>query len=231
MRRTMPGLVLLALLAGSASPVAAQEMISARLCLEVEVPVGVTSVDADGATEMIRSGEMTITDTMPCDAEVPPPSRSPRTDSSDLDGAFIGAWFVTGILSGERGGTTAIAGMNATEGISSGGEPITLSVRCNDDIIDMLITWGDILEAEQPKVTLELGSGHTESFLMRRSVDHTATFYPQDLLEAFLESLSGEATLTASVDRTGADPLRAVFDVARAEEALTNVRAACAGAP
>ena len=227
MRQTMLGLALAVLLIGGAAPAAAQETASASLCLMVEVPAEVTSVDAQTATDMISSGQMRITDVVPCDGGISAPPRSPHTDSTEVEGDFIGTWFVSAMRSGETDGTTAIAGMNATEGVSSAGEPVTLAVRCHDGAIDMLVTWGDVLEDEEPNTVFEFDSGRTESHAMPRSTDHAATFFPEDLVETFLRSLGGESTLVASVDREGADPLQAVFDIRQTDEALMNVWAAC----
>jgi hypothetical protein len=204
-----------------ASPIAAQEP-APNLCLQVDTPAELDTVEAWQIPQLIASGEIAVLAVVDCE---------PLDEASSepaLTGDFFGVWWITDIVNGYSGTETiAMAATEAQTGTSQTGQPYNLVIRCSDGQVDLMVTWNDVIEAESPVVETMVGSMAAESQMWGRSVDGTSTFYPGEAVRPFLESLSGETSLVIRTTPDGSDPWVADFAIDDIENALVNVRTAC----
>jgi hypothetical protein len=203
-------------------PVVAQEP-APNLCLQVDAPAELDTVEAWQIPQLIASGEIAVLAVVSC---------GERADAEDqgeaMTGDFLGDWWVTDIIGASTdSGVLAMAATEAVTGTSRTGQPYTLVIRCSDGEIDMFVTWNEVIDAEQPLVQVAVGSGAAQGQTWNRSTDRLATFYPGEDLRSFIESLYGEGSLVISTTPVGSEPWVADFPIEDIESALINVRSAC----
>lgn len=219
--RQLSSLGLAAAMVIAATPVVAQEP-APNLCLQVDAPAELDTVEAWQVPQLIASGEIAVLAVVDCEARDDAPSEP------SLTGEFVGVWWITDIVHGVSGTETlAMAATEAQTGTSDTGQPYNLVIRCSDGEIDVIVTWNESIEAEFPVVETIVGSAAAESQPWGRSVDEDSTFYPGTSVRPFLESLAGETSLIVRTTPEGSEPWVADFAIDDIDNALANVRTAC----
>lgn len=218
----MASITVAALMALAASPAAAQGL-QPNLCLVVDATAEYDTVETWQIPQLIASGDIAILDVVPCEGGQPEAPAEPL-----LTGEFVGGWWVTDIVDdGSGAGVLAIAAAEAQTGAASNGQAYTMAIRCGDGEVDLIVTWNDVLESDQPTIETAVGSDAPESQPWNASTDQVSTFYPGESIRPFIESLYGETSLVFRTTPDGSEPWVADFPIAGIETALTNVREAC----
>lgn len=146
-----------------------------------------------------------------------------------------GGWVVSESVNPVDDTKTVLAVLVATEGRSKYGKPIELFVRCQSNLIEVFISWGQYLgddtshRARQKDVTMRVGD---EEAFQRRwgvSTDGTATFYPQAI--QLLKNSVAANKLVFRLLPYGSVPLTATFDTTGMAEALRPVMETCGYPP
>jgi type VI secretion system protein VasI len=216
--RWLTGLTLMGLLLVGALPASAQS--EADVCLHVQAAPEVDLTDAAGFVAGIVSGDVVVTEVLPCEAvDKPMASATPTSE------AGIGRWDVQPLeVDPMTDQPRAGVHLRAASGASRFGRPITLTIECTDEGTRLSVDWVDWLGPDELiDVETRIGDGPVTTDKWFNA--ETATVYGGSEV-TFIKSLFGERRLalgTTPVD----GPITATFDITGIENAVANVRAAC----
>lgn len=121
-----------------------------------------------------------------------------------------------------------LASLIADEGKGRYGDPIIMSVRCQDNTTEMYIGWGSYLGRDDISTTYRVGKKPAATSRWQLSTDSKAAFFPGTpipTLKQFIES--DEPSFVANVTPYNENPVTAIFDISGAEEALSDIRNGC----
>ena len=203
----------------AAAPAVSQT--DARLCLMVQASTDVNLTDASAVQEGIGTGDVLVTQVVPCDGgTTPSPSPTPVPD------AETGAWSVAPIevdlMTDDR---RALVSLAAGGGVTGSGQPITLTIACMDGSTELTAGWGWDLGSERLiDVEQRIGDGHVTT--ERWFIVGDGTAYG-GVDTSFIESLYGETRLVLRLMTNGYGQSTAVFDISGIENAVAGVREAC----
>jgi type VI secretion system protein VasI len=219
MRRSVQAVAIVVMLLAAAAPVVAQT--ETALCLRVQAATDVDLTDAQVVQQGIGTGEIVVTEVVPCEGETAPMAST--TPSSDTD---TGAWIVQPIeFDASTDDQRASVSLKAESGTTWYGAPVQLTIWCADGNTEYAVSWGwDLGRGHLIDVSTQIGDGAwtTEAWFN----DGSGTDYG-GADTTFIESLFGEARLAHQVQPWNADIVTAVFDLTGIENAVAGVREAC----
>ena len=105
-------------------------------------------------------------------------------------------------------------------------DPVSLTIRCRDGILDLYINWDDYL-GTSTFVEMRVGQGKAERTRWNMSNDDTASFYPASV-PFLLEKLVGEETLAVRTVPYRSSPITAVFELGNLEAVIDKMEPYCA---
>ena len=189
------------------------------LCLRIQDTSDVDLSDASAVQDGIASGEVVITEVIPCESTTAPmASASPITD--------VGAWKVlydeTDALTGDRDYGVYL---DAESGVSESDLPIQLVIGCSDRGVEVVVRWGWDLGSD-PIIDVESQIGDGEIVTSPWLNEGLNAGYGRVDTD-FVVSLFNESRLALGVTTPDAGPITALFDITGIESAVTGVREAC----
>jgi hypothetical protein len=197
------------------------------LCLRVQVAPDVDLTDASAVQEGIGTGEILVTDVVPCDAVTEPAasaaSAASTTPASEVD---TGAWIVGPIeVDPETDDRRTQASLVAASGTVWYGDPYTLTIACAEGSTHVTVTW---LWQLGPERIIDVDTWIGDGEVTREAWfnDGQATRYGS-AETTFIESLFGETRLAQQVAVPDAGLAIAEFDITGIENAVANVRETC----
>ena len=217
--KLVQALAVVMVLAAVAVPAVAQT--ETALCLRVQAATDVDLTDASAVQEGIGTGEITVTDVLPCDA-----ATAPMASATPVSDVGTGAWSVGPIevdpMTDDR---RALVSLVAESGTVWYGDPYTLTIECADGSTELTVTWlWDLGPERLIDVDTRIGDGEVtrESWFN----DGQATSYG-GADTTFIESLFGATRLAHEVKVHDGGLATAVFDITGIENAVAMVRQAC----
>lgn len=117
------------------------------------------------------------------------------------------------------------ASVRSSEGVSRFGNPLTLTIRCKNNVTEAYINWDSYLGLDAVEVTYRIGKETAKTTTWSLSTTNKATFMPKpiDVVSQF-ETME---SFVANVTPYNSNPITAVFDLKGAQEALADIRANC----
>jgi hypothetical protein len=219
--RLVQALAVVIVLATVPVPVVAQT--ETVLCLKVHAATDVDLTDEAAVQEGIGTGEILVTDMLPCDAATAPVSSA--TPASDVG---TGAWIIGPVevdpMTDDR---RAQVSVTAQSGAFYDGEPYTLVIACDDGSTQLTVTWlWDLGPERLIDVDTRVGDGEVTREPWFNSGQATSFGGAES---RFIESLFGETELALRVDVPGESlgEATAVFDITGIENAVAVVREEC----
>ena len=140
--------------------------------------------------------------------------------------ALIGDWMFTVSTDPMDDSTVAAATRLENGALQGGRDPVSLTLRCKDGILDFYIAWNDYL-GNVSFVEMRIGKGRSERKRWNMSNNDTASFYPASV-PFLLEQLAGEETLAVRTTPYRSSPITAVFDLSRLQEVTSAIELYCA---
>lgn len=148
-------------------------------------------------------------------------------------GSAKGRWIVSESVNPVDDTKTILAMLLAADGKSKYGKPIGLFVRCQSNVLDVFISWGQFLgddtshRANQKDITMRIGDDKAFPARWGISTDGTATFATETSKMHFLRGIVAKPSLVVRTAPYGSVPIVATFDVRGVAEALAPVMEAC----
>lgn len=148
-------------------------------------------------------------------------------------GSAHGRWAVSEDVNPVDDTKIVVAALEAVEGRSRHGGPIKLHVRCQSNLIEVFISWGQYLGGDDDKIN----TGNQKDVIVRIgdekaypgywgiSTDGAATFAPAQI--QLLRKVVGAQRLVVRTTPLGSAPITATFDTTGMAEALTPVMVTC----
>ena len=224
MIRLVQALAVVIVLAAVAVPVVAQT--ETALCLSVQAAPGVDLTDASAVQDGIGTGEILVTDVVPCEA-----ATAPVASATAVADVGTGAWIVGPIevdpMTDDR---RALVSLVAASGTDWFGAPFTLTIGCTDGSTELAVSWlrSDLGPERLIDVDTRIGDGEVTTEPWFNAVTDTGTDTGYGGADtAFIESLFGETRLAHQVQVTDGSLATAVFDITGIENAVANVRETC----
>ena len=149
----------------------------------------------------------------------------------------VGRWVVSESVNPVDDSKTVVAVLEATEGLSKYGKPVELYARCQSNLLDVFISWGQYLgddtshRANQKDLTMRIGDEKAFPARWGISTDGTATFATSTSKMHFLKGLEQAHSLVVRITPYGSIPVTAIFDITHTAEALRPVMEACGYPP
>ena len=147
-----------------------------------------------------------------------------RPDPAPIDPG-AGAWSFDESTDPLTDARRAIGILEAEQGVSRFGRPVSLFVRCNGGTLDVYLNWDSYL-GRDAFVTSRVGDGSPSRSRWGMSTDNTSTFYPRDA-RALLRELRPVAQWVVQVTPYSASPITAVFDLEGLEELVSFMEPTC----
>lgn len=137
----------------------------------------------------------------------------------------VGAWSLDESTDPLTDARRAIGILEAEQGTSRFGRPVSLFVRCNGGTLDVYLNWDSYLGREA-FVTSRVGEGSPARSRWGMSTDNTSTFFPRDT-RALLRELRTVNQWVVQVTPYSASPITAVFNLEGVEELISFVEPTC----
>ncbi len=137
----------------------------------------------------------------------------------------VGEWSVEREKNPLNDTTTVAVSVVADSGKGMFGQPVLLSIRCENNKTGLLIEWNAILNGSA-NITYRIGSSEalTKSWFL--STDSQASFYPDNTIVLVKQMMKSDH-FVAQVTPFEADPITAVFDTAGLSNAIKPLRETC----
>lgn len=117
--------------------------------------------------------------------------------------------------------------LSANEGKGRYGDPIVMTVRCQNARTEAYINWSTFLGSEGLDVTSRIDKEAAVTTRWSLSTDSKASFMPQ--VAATLQKFDGASTFVVNLTPYNESPITAIFDITGASEAFKDIRRDCKG--
>lgn len=148
-----------------------------------------------------------------------------------------GRWVVSEDVNPVDDTKTVVAVLQAAEGRSEYGRPVELFVRCQSNLIEAFISWGQYLggdddkfnRGDQKDLTIRIGDDDAYQGYWGISTDKAATFAPAQI--QLLRKMVTAQHLVAQTTPYNSVPITAKFDTTGMADALRPVMETCGYSP
>jgi hypothetical protein len=156
-------------------------------------------------------------------------------DSSGATGAnaALGAWTTHETVNPVDDSKTRLASLTASEGTSSTGDPVVLTIRCQSNKTELYVNWNDYLGddshdvyAEWKRVTVRVGAAPAATQRWGVSTDSNATFTPGSPVE-LIKRMAKADRLVLQTTPYNENPVTAVFPLKGIDVAVKSLAEGC----
>jgi type VI secretion system protein VasI len=114
--------------------------------------------------------------------------------------------------------------LDADSGKTRFGAPISLTIKCQSNDIDISVNWSSYM-GSVPNVLTRIGNEEPETRIWRVSKDSLSTIHPA--AKRFLFSMLNETQLVSRLNPYNSNPVTAIFNISGIDQAVDSVRHLC----